>query len=81
MYEFYSSSPITGFLLAGYIGTTLYKQKHSIYEQRLEKLLAKANATSLLILAIVTNVIEEHNRMIDYSAIIDIQYELIVTYF
>jgi hypothetical protein len=24
MYEFYSSSPITGFLLAGYIGTTLY---------------------------------------------------------
>jgi hypothetical protein len=25
VYEFYSSSPITGFLLAGYIGTTLYK--------------------------------------------------------
>jgi hypothetical protein len=24
MYEFYSSPPITGFLLAGYIGTTLY---------------------------------------------------------
>jgi hypothetical protein len=24
VYEFYSSSPITGFLLAGYIGTTLY---------------------------------------------------------
>jgi hypothetical protein len=26
VYEFYSSSPITGFLLAGYIGTTLYTQ-------------------------------------------------------
>jgi hypothetical protein len=26
VYEFYSSSPITGFLLAGYIGTTLYKK-------------------------------------------------------
>jgi hypothetical protein len=24
VYEFYPSSPITGFLLAGYIGTTLY---------------------------------------------------------
>jgi hypothetical protein len=24
VYEFYSSSPITGFLLAGYIGTSLY---------------------------------------------------------
>jgi hypothetical protein len=24
VYEFYSSSPIPGFLLAGYIGTTLY---------------------------------------------------------
>jgi hypothetical protein len=27
VYEFYSSSPITGFLLAGYIGTTLYFSK------------------------------------------------------
>jgi hypothetical protein len=25
VYEFYSSSPITGFLLVGYIGTILYK--------------------------------------------------------
>jgi hypothetical protein len=28
VYEFYSSSPITGFLLAGYIGTTLYRYKN-----------------------------------------------------
>jgi hypothetical protein len=30
VYEFYSSSPITGFLLAGYIGTTLYIDKRML---------------------------------------------------
>jgi hypothetical protein len=35
VYEFYSSSPITGFLLAGYIGTTCINRKgyHSILLQ------------------------------------------------
>jgi hypothetical protein len=33
VYEFYSSSPITGFLLAGYIGTTLYRARENPFQK------------------------------------------------
>jgi hypothetical protein len=36
-----------------------HKQKHSICEQSLEKLLAKANATSLLIISAIDSTMEE----------------------
>jgi hypothetical protein len=46
VYEFYSSSTITGFLLAGYIGTTLYRELNS----RNAFFGGKTNATKLKVM-------------------------------